>query len=156
MSCVIDAGQGAAGNGGGVFDLIQATDWEKFTLELSQNAPAVLRNAWQLLKTKAAQNKFALFMGGFVAGGYYTAATVAANNVPPKLKFSGGKVGGSVTNDGKTTTSTTTSSACDPKKTPDENSVRWLIAFSAHLLISYPSIPAMTQTARDRTRSAPL
>lgn len=81
-----------------------------------------MRNAWQLLKTKAQQNKFAIFMGALVAGGYFSAAAVAANNVPPVLKFKGGKVGGSATATTNTATSTT-SSACDPSATGNENSV---------------------------------
>ena len=64
---------------GGVFDGINPQNFERFILELTENAGPALANAWQVAKTQANRNKLALFIG-----------FVAINGVNYKLRFSGG------------------------------------------------------------------
>lgn len=53
----------SASQDGGIFDIISAANWESFEVKIAQDAPQLLAAAWQVLKTKAIRNRFALFMG---------------------------------------------------------------------------------------------
>lgn len=123
LACAVRAASAAA-EGGEAFAVVDGAAWNAFALEVGANAPRIMADAFRILSNAAARNRFALFMGGLAAGGYIGVTSDAAKAVPGKLKFPGGKIGDqnkpTVTTD---QTTSTTSSACDPKKTPDENSV---------------------------------
>lgn len=118
MSCLLNAASDAS-ESGGIMDLINASEWDRLVLTLSEHAPQVLKNAWQVAKTQAAKNKLAIFV---VAAAIITGDV--AKQLSPKLKFSGGKVGPTATVESSSTTSTST---CNPSATPDENTVSCLI-----------------------------
>lgn len=119
LACIINAAVKAAETES-VLDIIAATDLAALSVELAAGAGELTANAYQLLKTQAIKNKFALIMASILAGGYYSGAgDKALKKVPGKLKFPGGKLG----DENFKPSPTKTSSACDPKRTPDEHSV---------------------------------
>ncbi|SPO03657.1 uncharacterized protein DNG_06340 [Cephalotrichum gorgonifer] len=126
-SCIINALQGAAQNDEAL-GLINPAEWESFGLELVDSAPGILSAAFQVFKTRAQKNKFALLVGAAAAFGAFVAEPAA--EVGHKFIFEGGLFGfpgsdgGNNENDPTPTepTTTTSTSTCDPSATVDENS----------------------------------
>lgn len=123
---MINAGTTAAqgGTGGGAFDIVAADTWNNFVLEAVNAAPEILRNAFEVLRTQANRNRFAIFVGFMTAMGI-TAADSVANAAPAKLKFAGGKVGngnGATKTVASKTNASSTSSTCNPSQTVDQRS----------------------------------
>lgn len=133
MSCLVNALQGAAENEE-TLSLIDAGEWERFALELAENAPAVLDNAVQVFKTQAQRNRFAILVAAAASAGLWAANQAAepATDVAHKFVFDDGLFGNPKENsdgnddDNPTSTEKTTStstSSCNPTATVDENSV---------------------------------
>lgn len=96
--------------------MVNPAEWETFALDVIKNAPAVLADAYQVLKTQTQKNKLALILGGLAVAG--VGAGGALVPVAPKLKFDGGKVGNAAS-----MKPSTTQSSCDPSATANEDSV---------------------------------
>jgi hypothetical protein len=115
---MINAGVGAAQDTN-AYQLLDPAAWEAYKLDIAANAPAILANAWQLLKTKAEQNRFALFMGAAFA-----TMLTGVTNVDNKAKFNQGQLNIPTATAATTTaSSTSSSSSCNPSATADINSV---------------------------------
>jgi hypothetical protein len=101
-----------------VFGPVRPDLWDKFALEVVENALKPLAGAIQVFETQADRNKFILLMGGIGSVGI-----ASYLNVPGKVKFPADKVG-----EIESVGPTSTVSSCDPKATADEESVsRFLV-----------------------------
>lgn len=87
MTCMIRAGQGAAGRGGGAFDLVSQGTWEKFTIELTQTVPEKLKEVILWGGDRVAKNKFRVFVGAIIAAGVGIGMAAEGIEIPPKLKY---------------------------------------------------------------------
>ncbi|KAK2601892.1 hypothetical protein QQS21_004579 [Conoideocrella luteorostrata] len=130
MSCMINAFQTAAHNDHALAAMNPA-EWGDFLLEPARNAPQILTAAFQVLKTQAERNKFAVMVAAASVSGAWVAGQVAepAGEVAYKYVFDNGLFGSSQDHPGpdqKTVTTKptaiSTASACNPTGTIDENS----------------------------------
>lgn len=138
---MIRALQGAAQDDGAL-SLINAGEWNGFTIELAKSAPRIMRDAFQVLATRAYRNRFAIMIAA--AG---TAGALAAHpnaEVAHKFFFGNGQFGGENSGDNndddKPSTTpkpeSSTTSMCDPSGTVDENSVRILLSSKSDSLLA--------------------
>ena len=137
---MIRAMQGAAQDDGAL-TLVNPAEWNAFALELSERAPEIMRAAFQVVKTQAQRNRFAIMIAAAGTAGALAAEPVA--EVAHKFIFSNGEFGGKKSGENnddddkpsKTSKSESSStSMCDPSGTIDENSVRIFMAQDDSLL----------------------
>jgi len=139
---MINAIQGAAQNDE-TLGLVNPAEWDGFALEIAQNAPEILGAAFQVLKTQAQKNKFAVMMAAAATAGALV-ATEPIVEAAHKFVFDDGLFGYPAGNsDGgndddnpsptEQSTASSSTSSCDPSATVDENSVCILLPCSDFL-----------------------
>lgn len=105
-----------------------ASELEDIGLDLGADPTALLGAAGEVLKSQLLKKKYYLLVAGLVTTGAVGAALEVDRvirpsfGIPGKFKFPDGQLSKPKEDDEKPSP-TSSSSACDPKKTPDENSV---------------------------------
>ncbi|KAF2002592.1 hypothetical protein P154DRAFT_573795 [Amniculicola lignicola CBS 123094] len=127
LACAIDASSKAAtgGQGSGAFDLVDPDAWQTLALEVGQNAPELLANAFAVLGNAAARNKLLVFFMGIAATSYVAGEMAQEHGIPGKFRVPAGKVGDDKPKPSGTRIPGPPSSSaesCNPEATPDVDS----------------------------------
>lgn len=127
-------------------DIINPEALRTFSLEIANNADKILQDAFDVLKSQARKNKYALLVAAGTGAGLFVVSEQGEviAEAGHKYVFGGGEFGqpeddssGNDDDDDPTTTKRTTTSkttsSCNPTATVDENSVCILVRRGASL-----------------------